>query len=97
MGAREGGCVPERGKKRWCGNELVAKCREVPSLISGNTAVSVAAEQERQRQDGCAGLESACASPSQSAGSRSRNSSSASTQQQKGFFATLFFFAFFGF
>lgn len=41
----------------------------MPSLISGNTAVSVAVEQERQRQDGCAGLEAASVSLSQAAGS----------------------------
>lgn len=53
-------------KKRCC-NELLAKWREVPSLITVNIAVSVAAEQERQRQDGCAGPEAACSSVSPSA------------------------------
>lgn len=47
----------------------MAKWREVPSLISGNTAVSEAVEQERQRQDGCAGLEAASISLSLAAGS----------------------------
>lgn len=50
-----------------CSNELLAKWREVPSLITVNIAESVAAEQERQRQDGCAGLEAACSSMSPSA------------------------------
>lgn len=45
----------------------MAKWREVPSLITENIAVSVAAEQERQRQDGCAGLEAARSSISPSA------------------------------
>lgn len=39
----------------------------MPSLITVNIAVSVAAEQERQRQDGCAGLKAACSSISPSA------------------------------
>lgn len=32
----------------------------MPSLITVNIALSVAVEQERQRQDGCAGLKAAC-------------------------------------
>lgn len=54
-----GEILPENKKKR-CSNELLAKWREVPSLITVNTALSVAVEQERQRQDGCAGLKAAC-------------------------------------
>lgn len=36
-----------------------AKRGKVPSLITVNIAASEAAEQERQRQDGCAGLQAA--------------------------------------
>lgn len=32
----------------------------MPSLITVNIALSMAVEQERQRQDGCAGLKAAC-------------------------------------
>lgn len=32
----------------------------MPSLITANIALSMAVEQERQRQDGCAGLKAAC-------------------------------------
>lgn len=32
----------------------------MPSLITVNIALSMAVEQERQRQDGCAGLRAAC-------------------------------------
>lgn len=87
--------MPERGKKRWCGNELVAKWREVPSLISGNTAVSVAVEQERQRQDGCAGLEAACVSLSLSAGSCSAVITPPPPCSSKTTFLPRFFFLFF--
>lgn len=53
--------MPENppSKKR-CSNELLAKRRKVPSLITVNIALSMAVEQERQRQDGCAGLKAAC-------------------------------------
>lgn len=54
-----GEIVPENKKKR-CSNELLAKWRKVPSLITVNIALSMAVEQERQRQDGCAGLKAAC-------------------------------------
>lgn len=32
----------------------------MPSLITVNIAASMAAKQERQKQDGCAGLKAAC-------------------------------------
>lgn len=54
-----GEILPENKKKR-CSNELLAKWRKVPSLITVNIALSMAVEQERQRQDGCAGLKAAC-------------------------------------
>lgn len=53
-------CLKTTKKKKRCSNELLAKKRKVPSLITVNTALSVAVEQERQRQDGCAGLKAAC-------------------------------------
>lgn len=58
-----GEILPEKKKRRnkkRCSNELLAKWRKVPSLITVNIALSVAVEQERQRQDGCAGLKAAC-------------------------------------
>lgn len=54
-----GEILPENKKKK-CSNELLAKWRKVPSLITVNIALSMAVEQERQRQDGCAGLKAAC-------------------------------------
>lgn len=55
-----GKILPENNQKnKRCSNELLAKWREVPSLITVNIAASVAAEQERQKQDGCAGLKAA--------------------------------------
>lgn len=56
------GEILPKNKKR-CSNKLLAKWRKVPSLITVNIALSMALEQERQRQDGCAGLKAAC-SPS---------------------------------
>lgn len=53
-----GEILPENKKR--CSNELPAKWRKVPSLITVNIALSMAVEQERQRQDGCAGLKAAC-------------------------------------
>lgn len=56
-----GEILPEnKKKKKRCSNELLAKWRKVPSLITVNIALSMAVEQERQRQDGCAGLKAAC-------------------------------------
>ena len=42
-------------KTERCSNELVAKWRSVPSLITVNIALGMALLQERQRQDGCVG------------------------------------------
>lgn len=86
------GCLCLRGeRKRWCCNELVAKRREVPSLISGNTAVSVAVEQERQRQDGRAGLEAASVSLSVAAGSCSAGISPSKKTFARFFLPSFFF------